>query len=89
MGDQRRTPQRNAGAFLSPTDIGGGMIPMPMNSLTVGPGEPGPEDEWKMPLETEADDTKAATSEPEPAAIPEPEPVARPDSLLHRLTHRG
>jgi hypothetical protein len=81
MSDQRRTPERNVGAFLSPTDIGGGMIPMPMNSLTVGPGEPGPEDEWKVPLETEAEGTTAAT--------PEPEPVAHSESLLHRLTHRG
>jgi hypothetical protein len=80
MSDERRTPQRNVGAFLSPTDIGGGMIPMPMNSLIVGPGEPGPEDEWKMPLDTKVD---GATT-----ALPEPAPVAHSEGLLHRLTHR-
>jgi hypothetical protein len=52
MGDQRRTAVRNAGAFLGP-DMGGGggIIPMPVNSMSAGtgPGEPGPEDEWKIP----------------------------------------
>ena len=50
MSDKPRVAVRNAGAFLTP-DMGGGvgMIPVPMNALNVGPGQPGPEDEWNMP----------------------------------------
>ena len=83
MSDPKRTAERNAGAFLSPTDISGGMIPTPMNSLTVGPGQPGPEDEWKIPLGPIDELTRKDD------AVPEPVPVAHGASLLHRLTHRG
>ena len=81
MSDPRRNVQRNAGAFLSP-DMGGGggMIPVPVNSMSAGTGEPGPEDEWKIPV----DETGSAE-----AATPEPEHAAHGSGLLHRLTHRG
>ena len=83
MGDPRRTAERNAGAFLSP-DLGngGGMIPVPVNAMSVGTGEPGPEDEWKMPALPE-DEVKPAEE-----AAPQPGPAEHGSSLLHRLTHR-
>jgi hypothetical protein len=52
MSEPRRTAEGNAGAFLAP-DMGGGggPIAVPMNKLGVGPGEPGPEDEWTFPTD--------------------------------------
>ena len=80
MSDKPRVAVRNAGAFLAP-DMGGGggLIGAPMNSLSVGPGEPGPEDEWKMPLGP-VDEIVA-----EDEAVPEP----AHEGLLHRLTHKS
>jgi hypothetical protein len=84
MDDERRTAVKNAGAFLSP-DLGGGggMIPVPVNSMSSGPGEPGPEDEWKMPALP--DDGAEVPKEP----TPEPEHTTPGSGFLHRLTHRG
>jgi hypothetical protein len=84
MSDPRRTAERNAGAFLGP-DLGGGggIIPVPVNSMSSGPGEPGPEDEWKIP-EWPEDEAKPAEE-----ATPEPAHAAHGSGLLHRLTHRG
>jgi hypothetical protein len=56
------------------------MIPMPMNSLSVGPGEPGPEDEWKMP---------PGALEAQDETVLESEAAVHGAGLLHRLTHRG
>jgi hypothetical protein len=83
MGDPKRTAEGNAGAFLGP-DMGGGggMIPVPMNVLSSGAGEPGPEDEWKIPSPAEGE-----PGVPE-ATAPEPAPASHA-GLLHRLTHRG
>jgi hypothetical protein len=80
MSDERRTAVRNAGAFLSP-DMGGGggMIPAPTNSLNVGPGEPGPEDDWRLPM----------GPIDEVVADAEAVPVPVHEGLLHRLTHKG
>ena len=52
MSDEK-TPEaeRNLGLFMAPTAAGGGGLFTPMNSLKVGPGEPGPEDEWEFPKE--------------------------------------
>ena len=83
MGDQRRTAERNAGAFLGLDGSGGGPIPTPVNAINLGPGEPGPGDEWKIPAWPE-DEVKRAEE-----ATPEPEPAAHGSGLLHRLTHRG
>ncbi|MGD0121924.1 MAG: hypothetical protein ABSC46_05110 [Candidatus Limnocylindrales bacterium] len=86
MGDERRTAERNAGAFLGP-DLGGGggMIAVPVNSMSAGtgPGEPGPEDEWKIPGRPEDE------VEPVGVATPEPAHAGHGSGLLHRLTHRG
>ncbi len=72
MTDEKRTAVRNAGAFLGPGMSGGGgmLVAMPMNSLNVGPGEPGPEDDWKFP--EEAATKSAALSKPAPAEPPRP-----------------
>jgi hypothetical protein len=86
MSDERRTAVRNAGVFLTP-DMGGagggggggGMIPVPTNALNVGPGEPGPEDEWRLPM----------GPIDEVVAEAEAVPVPVHEGLLHRLTHKG
>jgi hypothetical protein len=81
MGEKRRTAERNTGAFLGPAmGTGGGMVPLPTNSITVGPGDPGPEDAWKIP---------AGPIEVKANAIPEPASPGRGGSFLHRLIHRG
>lgn len=48
MGDRRREVQRNAGAFLGVSMM---PIPAPANAINVGPGQPGPGDDWQMPAE--------------------------------------
>jgi hypothetical protein len=51
MSNKRRVPEKNLGLFLTPADgaSGAGFV-MPME-LNVGPGKPGPGDEWKVPTE--------------------------------------
>jgi hypothetical protein len=56
--DSRPQAEKNLGLFMTPGGHGSGLILTPMNSLSVGPGEPGPGDEWHVPSEqirTEAD----------------------------------
>ena len=56
--DGRPHAEKNLGLFMTPGGHGSGLILTPMNSLSVGPGEPGPGDEWNVPSEpnrTEAD----------------------------------
>ena len=47
MSNKRRVAQDNAGAFLADR----GVIVVPIHGLNVGPGEPGPGDEWRVPTE--------------------------------------
>ena len=72
MTDEERAAERNAGDFLGPGMSGGGVMPvaMPVSALNVGPGEPGPEDEWKFP--EEAATKGAALSKPIPEEPPRP-----------------
>jgi hypothetical protein len=61
MSNKRREVERNAGVFLSPSGSAaeGGYV-VPMENLNVGPGKPGPGDEWHMPAapgEIENDET--------------------------------
>jgi hypothetical protein len=49
MASKKRVAEDNLGAFLSPTDMGGGGFMVPMQNLNVGPGRPGPGDEWHVP----------------------------------------
>lgn len=72
MSDEEKTAEQNAGAFLEPgMSVGGGMpVAVPIDALNVGPGEPGPGDEWKFPEKTA---TKgAALRKPAPAEPPRP-----------------
>jgi hypothetical protein len=66
MSNQRRVAEKNLGLFSNgPADRGGGFL-VPLDNLNVGPGKPGPEDEWTVPtgpIETE----DGATSETVPA----------------------
>jgi hypothetical protein len=85
MSDKPREAVRNAGAFLTP-DMGGGvgMIPVPVNALNVGPGEPGPEDEWNMPADP-ADPVAPADGPVAPEApVVEPAPAGTPNPVTHR-----
>jgi len=66
MSNKRRVAEENLGVFLSPSGVAGqGGYLVPMNNLNVGPGEPGPGDQWRVPtgqVETEADvDHRAGT----------------------------
>ena len=61
MSNKRRVAEKNLGLFLTPADgaSGAGFV-VPMANLNVGPGKPGPGDEWIVPtgpLETEDDVT--------------------------------
>jgi len=47
MGDDKqREAEKNLGLFAN---AGGATPSVPMDELNVGPGEPGPEDEWEFP----------------------------------------
>ena len=50
MSNRRRVAERNLGVFLNPGGAAseGGYL-VPMDNLNVGPGKPGPGDEWNMP----------------------------------------
>jgi len=53
MGDEKAPEvEKNLGLFMTPTGEGGGGLFTPMNSLKVGPCEPGPGDEWDFPAKT-------------------------------------
>lgn len=50
MSNKRRVAEKNLGLFLNPggaASEGGYLIPM--DNLNVGPGKPGPGDEWHVP----------------------------------------
>jgi hypothetical protein len=52
VGDEKAPEgERDLGLFMTPTGEGGGGLFTPMNSLKVGPGEPGPGDDWEFPTE--------------------------------------
>jgi hypothetical protein len=69
--EQKRVAERNVGVFFSPGGFGDSGILTPMNSLTVGPGEPGPGDEWHMPPDP-ADAGDGPTTEPMGSTEAEP-----------------
>ena len=82
MRDRRRTAESNVGAFMWPVI----MAPEAVRNLSdamLGPGEPGPEDDWKVPMgpidQTEGQDD----------AVPGPMNSGREIGLVDRLTHRG
>jgi len=69
---KKREAEENLGLFMTP-DMGsgaGGFL-IPSQSLKVGPGEPGPGDQWAFPKET-----TGAKSDRSPVL----EPAKAPDS---------
>jgi hypothetical protein len=61
MSNKRRVAERNAGVFLNPSgSMGDGGYVVPMDDLNVGPGKPGPGDEWHMPMAPGEEDEGAA-----------------------------
>jgi len=57
MNDERPAAETNLGVFFNGPVEGGGGFVVPMEPLKVGPGKPGPEDDWQMPDgPTEADE---------------------------------
>jgi len=80
MNDENRTDTRNAGPLL--VDAEGMGVPLTVTSLNVGPGKPGPEDHWKIPV-------GPIDLEAKGEAAPEPARSDRGEGLLRRLTHRG
>jgi hypothetical protein len=69
MSDEKRPEaEKNLGLFMAPSGVaGGGGLFTPMNSLIVGPGEPGPGDDWEFPTEP----TDGPDAEKVPAAKPD------------------
>jgi hypothetical protein len=69
----KRVAERKLGVFFSPASSAGqGGYAIPMDNLNVGPGEPGPGDEWHMPAapgEVE-DDGTAVKVGPEGTVVP-------------------
>ncbi len=49
--EERPKADEKFGLFFSPESRGGGGFYVPMHPLKVGPGEPGPGDEWHVPTE--------------------------------------
>ena len=71
----KRVIERNAGAFIGP----GVQVPAPVNADNVGPGKPGPGDEWIMP-EAPIDTTagqEGATDQPAESDATEVPPAPR------------
>ncbi len=72
MSNKRRVAERNLGVFLNPgggASEGGYLVPM--DNLNVGPGEPGPGDEWRLPMAPGAseDEGTAGRVAPEGAVV--------------------
>ena len=73
--DERPQAEKNLGLFLNPSGCGpGGGLLVPMNPLTVGPGEPGPADEWEFPTEPAERSGSEDTSTREPPRSTEDRP---------------
>jgi len=79
MSNKKRVAERNLGVFLSPGGAAGeGGYVVPMNNLNVGPGEPGPGDEWNMPTAPDEIEDEAKAVPVAPArTIVTPSPVGK------------
>jgi hypothetical protein len=72
--DERPEAEKNLGLFLNPSGSGpGGGFLVPMTPLTVGPGDPGPADEWEFPVEPADETAGENVSTPGPARSTEEE----------------
>ncbi len=72
--DKKRVAERNLGLFANPGGASPSGFLVPPNSLTVGPGEPGPEDEWKFPPDPIDGATGENPQTAQPAESKESEP---------------
>lgn len=74
MSNKRRVAETNFGLFSNgPADGSGGFL-VPMDNLNVGPGEPGPGDEWHVPTGPVTNDDDATLESRDPkgaAALPQ------------------
>jgi hypothetical protein len=64
VSKERPEAEKNLGVFFNGPEDGSGGFLVPMDNLNVGPGQPGPEDEWQIPTQPEG---TGADSTPEPA----------------------
>ena len=62
MGEQRRTAERHTVPILVDSEAAGALLMV--SSLNVGPGRPGPEDEWKCPMGPVGEVDRDAVVEP-------------------------
>ena len=60
MSNKRRVAERDHTLMIPLADIGG-QVAVSTNALFVGPGEPGPGDDWQMPPES-VDGTSGETT---------------------------
>jgi len=81
LGDQTRTAEQNGVPFLVDSEAAG-ILEAALNSMRLGPGKPGPGDEWKMPSGS-IDEVGAQADETD-----EPAQSSR-GGLLRRLTRRS
>ena len=63
MSNKRRVAERDHTLMIPLSDIGG-QVAVSTNALFVGPGKPGPGDDWQLPPES----PDAATGETVPTA---------------------
>jgi len=64
LGDERPHAEKKLGVFYSPSPgaSDSGFL-VPMDPLSVGPGKPGPEDEWRVPPSGDRPEASAETDE--------------------------
>ena len=77
MSNKPRVAERDHTLMIPISDMGG-QVAVSTNALFVGPGEPGPGDDWQLPPESpeEASGETIATTE---AAPPAKDKSRRPD----------
>jgi hypothetical protein len=84
MSKRKPEAEKKLGLFFSPSGAAGdGGYMIPMGNLNVGPGEPGPGDEWHMPAEPSdginAADEAGGESVPSAGPVtPTPAPTRKP-----------
>jgi hypothetical protein len=66
MSNEEPEAKTSLGLFLAPAGA--------VRALTVGPGEPGPGDEWHLPPEPAAGSAASAVPSAEPPQSPQDEP---------------
>jgi hypothetical protein len=82
LGDRKGTAAEQGVPFLVDSEAAG-IMGGALESMRLGPGAPGPGDQWKFPTGP-VEAGELAAPEPEPA----PEPAVRGTGLLRRLTRR-